>query len=503
MSAPVSAPADSAKARALGEDKGAERDLGGRAARGAGWSMLGYGGGQVLRFAGNLILTRLLFEEAFGLMALVNVFLQGLQLFSDIGIGPAIIQNPRGDEPRFLNTAWTIQVGRGFALWVVACLGGYPFALFYDEPILAWMIPVAALSALGAGFNSTKLFTLNRHLNLKRLVVVDIGSQCVGLVTMVVWVLISPTVWALVAGGTVGPLTKMVLSHLALPGPNNRPAWDKTSAQALFSFGRWIFFSTALTFLSTQSDRLVFGKLIPMDMLGVYSIGLMISTLPAMAISHLASSIAFPLYCRVVGAGQQLSEVFRRIRYPFLLLGGWALSGLCGGGQAAIDLLYDDRYAQAGWMVQLLAVMAWLAILEATNGSGLLARGRAQWVAAASLGKLVGMLAFIPLGHHYAGFPGAVAGFVAAEGFKYAVSAYAAAKEGLVGFPGDIGLSVFGAVAAFVGWLSASAVKDAGLHPVFACAAVFLSVSAVWAVLIGPFLHRIRTQGNPLRVDVP
>jgi O-antigen/teichoic acid export membrane protein len=87
------------------------------AARGAVWTVAGYGGGQALRFLGNLILTRLLFGEAFGLMALVNVFLQGLQLFSDDGIGPSILPHARGADRRFLDTAWTMQVVRGFVLF--------------------------------------------------------------------------------------------------------------------------------------------------------------------------------------------------------------------------------------------------------------------------------------------------------------------------------------------------------------------------------------------------
>ena len=151
-------------------------NIGPRAARGTLWTVLGYGGGQMLRFVGNLVLTRLLFEEAFGLMALVWVFMQGLVLFSDIGIGPSIIQNKRGDEPRFLNTAWTIQVGRGLLLYLAAFAGAIPFARFYNEPLLATIIPVAGLAAVISGFYSSKLFTMNRHLKVGLVAIVEISS---------------------------------------------------------------------------------------------------------------------------------------------------------------------------------------------------------------------------------------------------------------------------------------------------------------------------------------
>jgi O-antigen/teichoic acid export membrane protein len=104
------------------------------AIRGAVWTIASYGTSQILRFGSNLILTRLLIPDVFGLMALVYVFISGLHLFSDIGIGTSIIQNKRGDDPVFLNTAWTMQVIRGVGLWICSLLIAWPVAAFYAKP---------------------------------------------------------------------------------------------------------------------------------------------------------------------------------------------------------------------------------------------------------------------------------------------------------------------------------------------------------------------------------
>jgi hypothetical protein len=101
------------------------------ARRGSLWTLGGYGVSQVIRLASSLILARLLFPEAFGLMALVNVFMQGLEMLSDLGIGPGIIQNKRGAEPKFLRTAWTLQIIRGFVLWGITLLLARPVAAFF------------------------------------------------------------------------------------------------------------------------------------------------------------------------------------------------------------------------------------------------------------------------------------------------------------------------------------------------------------------------------------
>jgi len=90
-----------------------------RVMRGAAFTSGGFVLSQGMRFASNLILARLLFPEAFGLMALMT----GLTMLSDTGVPQSIMQNKRGEDPDFLNTAWTLNLMRGVVLWLIACAG--------------------------------------------------------------------------------------------------------------------------------------------------------------------------------------------------------------------------------------------------------------------------------------------------------------------------------------------------------------------------------------------
>ena len=219
-----------------------------KALRGSIWTLIGYGGAQVMRLLSNLILARLLFPEAFGLMALVNVFLQGLQMFSDIGIGPSIIQNKGGDQPDFLHTAWTLQIIRGFVLWLVTLLLAWPVAKFFavtnpDAMQLVRLLPVVALTALIGGFTSTSVFTLNRKLNMARITLLECIPQLFSLLVMIACGWLWRSVWALVAGGLTFSLVRLVLSHLWNDGPKDRLGWNADALQQLIHFGRWIFLS--------------------------------------------------------------------------------------------------------------------------------------------------------------------------------------------------------------------------------------------------------------------
>src|SRR5581483_9669453 len=80
------------------------------------WSFAAFAVSQVIRLGSSLLLTRLLVPEMFGVMAIAQMVMVGLQLFSDVGLKQTIIQSGRGSDPAFLNTAWVVQILRGGVL---------------------------------------------------------------------------------------------------------------------------------------------------------------------------------------------------------------------------------------------------------------------------------------------------------------------------------------------------------------------------------------------------
>jgi len=161
-------------------------------------------------------MTRLLFPEVYGQMTLVWAVLTGLQMFADTGIVPTIIRDERGDDPAFLNTAFTTNVIRGALLWVMSCLIAEPLAAFYHQPALAKILPVTGLTALIHGFVSTALYTRRRHMDFKRLAIVDLANEIVTFVVLVIWAYFYRNVWALVGGAVIAELEEgwYMLSNL-------------------------------------------------------------------------------------------------------------------------------------------------------------------------------------------------------------------------------------------------------------------------------------------------
>lgn len=362
-----------------------------------------------IRLASNLLLAYLLFPGAFGLMAMVGVVMQALKMFSDVGIRPSLVQSTRGEEPDFYNTAWTIQVGRGLLLTLGAWALAMPAAWWFNEPKVFYLILAIAFTATLDGFRSTSFILAGRKLQLTRQFVLTLVAQVSAVATMIVWAMISPTVWAMVANGLVFSLLITVFSHTLMPEGRNGFRWDRSAVHELFGFGRWVFLSTLFTFVSMQADKILLGRMLDAQRLGVYQIAFGLSVMLQSVVEKMTRQVIYPALCEVVrDRPERLREVYyrARVRTDGLAL---PLAGLLAVfGSALIEVMYDDRYLQAGWIFQVLMIRTAMVAMLAPAENVLFALGHPKYAFYRSLFRAVFLVGAMLLGWHYFGLQGVV-----------------------------------------------------------------------------------------------
>jgi O-antigen/teichoic acid export membrane protein len=416
------------------ESSVALRALEKKAIRGVVWSILEYGSGMGLRVVSSLVLTRLLAPVYFGEMTLVTTLIVGINLLSDFGLAPSVIQSKQGDDPDFLNTAWTIQVLRGIGLWVVAIAISWPMAIFYHDPQLKLLLPVLALSTLISSFNSTNLLTLSRHLGVRRLFAIDGSTAVVSLMATIIWAYFRPSVWAIVFGQIVSMIFRLVVSHIPAltPGIRNSFCWDKKSLHSIVHFGKWILIGTAFFFFASQADRLVLGKLISMALLGVYGLAYQLSDVPRQIILALGGRVAYPFISKLIDMTmEEFRAKFLHYRFYILFLGAVLLSLMVVWGHLIILFLYDRRYHDAAWMIPILAVGLWHTLLYQTTAPVLFALGKPRYNAIGNACYCMAILVFLPIAFHFWGMRGAVIAVAAGDLPLYLVVQTGATREGV------------------------------------------------------------------------
>jgi O-antigen/teichoic acid export membrane protein len=356
----------------------------GVAFRGTVFTVLSYGLSQLIRLISSLLLARMLLPDAFGLIALVNAFMQGMEMLTDFGVGANIVQSRSGLDRMFLQTAWTLQVLRSIVLWCGCAVLAAPVAAFFasHDPRsaeLATILPVAAISVVIAGFNSTSVAVLSKRLQFGGVFAVQLVPQIICLLVTVEWAKYrSPSAWAVVAGGLAASVVRCGVSHALNPVQADSFGWSRAAFKQLWGFGAWTMCSSAVAFLSQQGDKMVLARVMSLEELGLYSLAIVFARVGMNVVSRVSNGVVFPILSGAQGEPDRLMEIAFNCRAVLLRVAGVFCIGFAMLAPVFFKALYDLRFEPAGSMSQWLGVYVWVWILSASVDRIPLALGYAR-----------------------------------------------------------------------------------------------------------------------------
>ncbi len=434
-----------------------------RMLRAAGWLLGGNISSQALRLFSNLILTRLLVPEAFGLVAAVNTLYFALVMFSDLGVWQSVVKSERGTQARFLGTAWAVQLVRGALLCAVVLLiaAGFEWAgaqgyfakgTVYADPRLAPMIAVFGVCALLQGLESMKLALAQRELQVAYLSRLEVASQLIATAVTLALALVTGSVWSLLIGTLTASAARTALSHLYLPGTHARPCWDRDCAKEIVGFGKWIFLSSIIGFLAAHGEKIILGATLTTASFGIFSIA---STL-MMAIMGVYGALNVHIIFSALSESMRTSEkttaqVYQRVQQLADVFLGVIAGGIFMSGHWAVQLFYDSRYQDAGWMFQWLG-LSLLAVRHQVVEQLMFAKGSPQWVTASNLLRALGLLLLVPAAYAWGGEKAAVTAVVASQFISWPVALWFKARHRLLTWPSErVWLPALG-VGMLAGW---------------------------------------------------
>lgn len=380
-----------------------------RAVSASAWNLGALVTSQAMRLGGNLIMARLLMPEMFGIMVIATTVAVILALLSDMGLRQNIVQSKRGNDPVFLNTAWTVQIVRGFVLFALSLLVAgfvwftqdtnfWPVGSTYTAPELPLVLAVTGFSAVINGFQSTKLALAFRSFQQNKVVLVEFAAQIVGLLVMLGIGYFTGSIWSLVAAALVAATVSTVLGHFWLLGPSNRLQWDHSALKELIAFGRWVLLSSSVGVLAAYGDRIWFGGSMSAAELGVYSIAVLILGAVEIGVHRLTAAVVLPVLSEVARSGDAVR--LHILYYRFRLVIDMALLFACGLlltiSPLIIGWLYDDRYSDAGSLLATLSLS--LFTLRFTLAHQVwLALGLTKYLAVDNIIRFVSLWTLLPI----------------------------------------------------------------------------------------------------------
>jgi lipopolysaccharide exporter len=313
---------------------------------GLGGLILGTGTGieNITRFLRNILLTRILAPEAFGMMAIVMAVNAMYDAFTEVGIKESIIQNPHGSTRTYLNGAWWFSVIRSSALYAIAFFAAPFIAHFYKNEHLTSLIRVCFVNMLFSGALSAGAYLALKQLNYKKWTIIISGGNLCGIATAIIAALLLKNVWALAIGFCAEAFFRLILSYCLCPFLP-RFVFNKQELNELFKFAKGMFGLPILTFVCMRIDTFTLGKLYSASELGLYNMASTLAQMPSLMLSNLISQILLPAFSKMQNDAQKFGSTFFKTFSLILYLNLPLLLFCFFFGKPLLTLVYGAQYS--------------------------------------------------------------------------------------------------------------------------------------------------------------
>lgn len=303
------------------------------------------------------ILARQLSPADFGLIALSSVILRFLVVLGAEGISEFVIyDNQEGREERVQSAFW-MDLAFASSCVLVGLLCVPYVTTYYTEPLLGMVLTVLFLRYLIDTTSKVPDALLKKRLDFQKLVVRDTILEIFSSLLSVLMALNGWGVWSLVIPSfAISIIRTIVVFRLA----NWRPgfAFHVRHWPKIFSYSANVIGGTFTSYVITDGDTLLIGKVLGSQALGVYNLAYLAANLVTRNVTGLVNKLAFPTLSSISGNIDQLRNAVKRMLLLLSLITFPLLIGLFVVADDFILTLYGPQWTEAILPLRIMLVFA-------------------------------------------------------------------------------------------------------------------------------------------------
>jgi lipopolysaccharide exporter len=371
-----------------------------------------FGAQAVIKLGGSLILTRILRPEAYGIITILMSVTFVIEMIADINVTLFIIRDTKAEEPRYLNTAWTLQLGRAVLNSVVLFLCAPLIAEYvYHAPDLTNPLRFISIWFVVAGLQSMSFPIAIRRKRSRIIVYSELGATFFSSSFAVIYCYFSRDYWGLIYATVLNRALLTVATHFYFPELRPKLQMDWAAAREILGFTKYTMPSSLITLALSQFDKIAFLRLFDLHLLGIYGLAGNIAAPIESLITKISQMVLYPRCAHDFRTNQDtfwIKYYTDNVKVFFSILIVPAAIG--GGARLVITLLYDSRYAMAGPILQAFMLRAMFLAMASPAEDLLVATGESQVMLFGNIYRALCMLIASLAGYYFFGFMGFVYG---------------------------------------------------------------------------------------------
>ena len=240
------------------------------------------------------ILARLIAPEEFGIVAVVTVIITFFGIFSDFGIGPAIIQNKELLQDD-LTHIFSFTIWSGVILTILFFLCSWPISFFYEQSNIVPITQLLSINLFFASANIVPNALLYKSKSFKFIALRSFWVQVIGGTIAIIAALCGAGLYALIINPIFSSILLFIISYRKYP-LQLKITWGMTSMKKIFKFSAYQFMFNIINYFSRNLDKILIGKYMGMSSLGYYEKSYRLMMLPLQNITHVITPVIHPIF---------------------------------------------------------------------------------------------------------------------------------------------------------------------------------------------------------------
>src|SRR5258708_14575320 len=316
----------------------------------------------LIRLLSSLILTRVLLPEAYGIITILLSVLYVIGNILDTNVSLFIVRDKNAEQPRYLNTAWTMRLSRSLLSSAVLFVCAPLIATkVYNLPDLTLPLRVFSLWFLIDGFESMGFALAIRRKQARLQMYSELAASVLSTAFSIVYCYRYHTYWGIAFGLLLNRLIMTVLSHQFYRELRPRLFVDLAAAREILVYSKFTIPSSLLSLGLNQFDKIVFLRLFDLRLLGIYGLAGNIAGSIEALVSKISQAVLYPRCAHNFRDNPDTATKRYYTENIRLFAGILAMpAAVAGTAHLIVTLLYDSRYSEAGSLLQALAIRAGL-----------------------------------------------------------------------------------------------------------------------------------------------
>ena len=306
-----------------------------------------------LQLVAQVVLARTLGPDIFGVFAIGMVVLTFANFVSGFGFSWSLLQRATlcEEDVRF---AWTWQLLVGIVTMLALYWLAPLMAQYFREPRAQYVIEWLSLACLLSAAAAPSSYLLQRDLNFRGVGLIQVGSYAAGYLAVgMPMALLGWGTSSLVAAWLVQAMVHLVASYALKPHTLRPLFWYHDAASAIGT-GRTVFITNIVHWVLTNLDRVVIGRLLNAQALGLYNVAYNLATMPNTLLLGALSPAFMAAGAQLQNERQRLGRAYLQMLATILVLGIPAFVFLALISADLVRLLYGPKWSEAAWVLGIL-----------------------------------------------------------------------------------------------------------------------------------------------------